>query len=225
MNKASMMARGGTLGILALAVGPAFADDVAPPGYRGWEETIEVEWEFLLPFTSVDIYPDSFNAVGMPGIDLYDGFLTKAELDATSNWAWVTGDGDGGLQVTNPNGAFIAFKVQNWLTRFGLKDIRVQVTHQGAPPLITSVQPYGPNPWGYTSWLTGSTSIDASHFYEDWRIRASPAWELIEMYVPFNVVLDEVYIDTWSIMPAPSPVALLGFGLLSMGRRRRRTAA
>ncbi|MFG0244264.1 MAG: MYXO-CTERM sorting domain-containing protein [Phycisphaerales bacterium JB054] len=201
-----------------LATTPALADDFAPPGYRGDPLSVQAEWEFSRPFDSVDIFPEFFNAVGGQGT-LFDGFTTKAELSSTSEWLWVDGDGDGGITPTNPDGALLSFKVQNWIDLEIEKLLRIQVTHQGAPPNIVGMTGFvGNDP--FDGVFVGGAFVDDEHFYEDWSIAPNPWWEFIEVIVPFGTVLDEVVIDTVSL-PTPGTASLAALaGLVALRRRR-----
>jgi MYXO-CTERM domain-containing protein len=222
--------------IVCALSGPLAADDISPPGYRGGPLSVEAEWEFLIspsnlppPQSWTFILPDTFSSVGGSGGEtLYGGFATHADAVSAANWNWVIGDGDGGLTPVFTTGAFIAFNVQNWVDVEPEKLLRVQVTYSGAvSPTITNVlawddvannPPIGvPAP----SMLLGHVNVDPNHFYEDWSIMPNPDWEQIEIFVPFNTILDEVYIDTISV-PGPGALALLGVaGLMAVRRRRR----
>lgn len=217
--------RANTIAILAAlgcAATPAPADDFAPPSYRGAPLSVEAEWEWAQPPSDFFFMPpDVFNIVGgNSGETLYNGFQTHAEVDFTTDWMWVPGDGDGGMTPTNPSGASMVFNVQNWVDLMPEKDLRMQVTFQGIAPTITQVLGIDGN-LEYSGTLVGHVDFDANHFYEDWSIYPNPDWEQIVMYVPFGTVLDEVYLDTVSL-PAPGVWALLSLaGVLSLRRCRR----
>lgn len=207
--------------LLAASTATAYADDFAPPPYRGGPLSVQAEWDFSTPFTSVDIFPEFFNAVGGSGT-LFDGFMTKAELSSTSDWRWVPGDGDGGITPTDPGGGVLAFKVQNWIDLEIEKLLRIQVTHQGAPPNIIGMTGFFGTQESDGVFLDGEF-VDDQRFYEDWSIRPNPWWEIIEVSVPFGTVLDQVVIDTISI-PAPGVAPLFALAVAVPSLRRRRGA-
>ncbi|GAB4519507.1 MAG: hypothetical protein Tsb0013_23340 [Phycisphaerales bacterium] len=215
LRTAIVIAAAGTLAL------PAFADDFAPPDYRGAPRSVMVEWEFLTKPASVDIFPDTFNAVGGGGSMLFMGFQTKAELDSTGSWMWTPGDGDGGLTPSIPGqGATIAFKIQNWIDIEPEKLLRIQITSQGdLRPIVLGTTGFIGDKQVEGEFVGGKL-VDDMRFFEDWIIVPNPWWELVEVAVPFGTTLDQVVIDTVSI-PSPGAFALLGVaGVVGLRRRR-----
>lgn len=213
-------------GLMALGAATR-ADDVAPPWYRGQPLSTFSEWEFNhSPGSFFDIYADTFTSVaGSPNDPLFTGFPAKAEVDLSSNWMWIPGDGDGGLTpAPGAAGATIGFKIPNFIDTQPEKLLRIQITYQFALPVVTGVQ-------GWYGFSGGIGPIDGVadgamlvlgpfHEYQDWIIRPNPAWELIAISVPQGCILDEVVVDTVSL-PAPGAIALLSLGGLVALRRRR----
>ncbi len=210
--------------MMLVATGAAFADDFAPPWYRGLPLSVYAEWEFTQPIAGFDIYPEVFSSVGGNGT-LYDGFATKAELESPNDWTWVPGDGDGGIAPTTTFGGVISFKVQNFIDQEPEKLLRIQFTFDNPlafqPPEFIGAEGVfqGEPPILVPGSVVGGAVVDGRHVYWDLLFQPNPNWEHIDVIIPFGTVLDEVVIDSVSI-PAPGALALLGAGLLA-GRRRR----
>jgi hypothetical protein len=221
-----------SIAAVCAAAPQARADDFAPPWYRGLPLSTRAQWEFSqAPTSFFDIYADSFTAITGPAqYPLFGGFPAKAEVDLASNWAWVVGDGDGGLTpAPGVAAAAIGFKMPNFVDNLDVKLLRVQLTYQvilpiSATPGISEVQGW----YGFNGSLgpvlgvpDGPLSLVTTiHAFQDWTISPNPAWELIAITVPQNVILDEIVIDAVSI-PTPAGAVLLLGGVAMLARRRR----
>ncbi|GAB4519503.1 MAG: hypothetical protein Tsb0013_23330 [Phycisphaerales bacterium] len=210
--------------LIMFAGAPALADDFAPPEFRGGPRSVYAEWDFSTPFTSVDIFPEVFTAVDGPGGTLNMGFQTKAELSATGDWLWVQDPldpMDGGITPSSMDeGASLAFKIQNYIDLEPEKLIRIQFTYQGLPPIIAGMTGFFPDGQSDGVRIGGTIFPNEQQYFDNWIITPNPWWELIEVIVPANTVLDQVVIDTISI-PSPSAFALLGVaGVVALRRRR-----
>ncbi len=211
------------LAAATVVAAPCFADDFAPPWYRGQPLSVQAAWEFNQPVTGFDIYPDFFNAVGGDGT-LFDGFQTKIELDSPNSWAWMPNTG--GITPTGPGGASLSFKVQNFVDQMPQKLGRIQFTFDSA--VVAFLPPDVFNVAGVIGGqeLPGTFGqlqvVDSRHAYVDFTMIPNPWWEHIDVFVPFGTTLDEVVIDTISI-PGPGALAILSVaGLMTGGARRRR---
>lgn len=208
--------------LAASAAGGAFAlaDDFAPPPWRGDPLSVEVEWEFSQPFGGVQITPDSFSAVGGGPHVLHAGVKPEVVLDNLGNWAWVPGDGDGG--ITGAPGTLVSFQIicPNWEDQEPWKFIRIQFTFDGPPPVVVQgtgfigAVPFPANPLG------PPVVVDPRHYYQDFIILPNPWWEVFVVEVPPGTVLDEIYFDTISI-PSPGAWALAALAGVVAWRRRR----
>lgn len=221
-----------SVGVLALAPS-ARADDFVPAEYRGQPLSTFTEWEFGQPPTNFnDIYADVFTAVaGPPEYPLFTGFQAKIEVDFSSNWMWVPGDGDGGLTpAPGVPGASFGCKIPNFIDNLSSKRLRVQISYLGSgpsialPPGIESVEGwYGPLGSAGPSFGVPEgpmNSFDSNHVWQDWIIIPNPAWELAAIYVPPGTIVDEIIIDAISI-PTPGALVVLALASLVPARRRR----
>lgn len=207
----------------------AVADDFAPPWYRGLPLSYEVEWELNNPpspgeLPSLPTFEDAVDDSD-PATFMYDRFGTHIDYDFGDNWAYVPADGDGGVQVVNPDGASLACNTINWVDDEPEKLIRIQITYIGQAPVIDYVTGYMTFYHGYPDPLPGNPESprvdwDANHFYEDWIIFPNPEWEQIAISAAYGTIIDEIYIDTISL-PEPASLLLLGFGAVVVMRRRR----
>ncbi|MBX3390391.1 MAG: hypothetical protein KF691_13155 [Phycisphaeraceae bacterium] len=206
------------VGVATLAA-TAFADDFAPPPYRGGPLSVYARWEFPSePTNWLNVTPTAFSAVaGPPAYHLFGLFETHAFGDGGD---WQTGPIGG---ITPKHGdALINFKLQNWVDDLPIKLLRIQVTWSGLkPPDIFSVVGFDPLIIPHLGELVGGGVVDDHHFYQDWKIRPNPDWDLITLKVKEGSVLHEVVIDTISI-PAPGAFTLAGLASLIVAPRRRR---
>jgi hypothetical protein len=199
---------------------------VGPPVWRGQPLSVWAQFEFgTQPDNFFFIQPNILQTVGGSGGEtLFDGFQTHAEVDSLSNWSWVPLDDntDGGMQA-GANGGQIMFNVQNWIDQEPVKWVRLQIEFTGsAPPVVSTVEGYVA---GSTDPLPGTITLDPvftdpTSFYMDWEILPNPDWDLVVLDLAPGVILDRICIDTISL-PTPGGAAVLGFGMVVVGRRRR----
>lgn len=196
----------------------ALADDFAPPPWRGKPLSVEVEWEFIQPFSGGIILPDLFKSVGGGSSILQPGVLPEVTINPSA-WQWLPGDGDGG--ITPDPGTIASFKITcpNWVDQEPRKIIRMQVTFDGPPPIVlngtgfTGAGAFPANPLGPV------VVVDPRHYYQNFIIQPNPWWEVFEVQVLSGTLVDEIYFDTISI---PTPGSLVPAGLAGLVAVRRR---
>lgn len=202
---------------------PAMADDPSPPWWRGSDGTIRAEWDFRAAPTDWSFMPpDSLGYVPSgSSFRLYEGLWTHAAVDLTSDWMWLTGDGDGALTPAPGTGsASIAFKLRGEVPPLISKSVRLQVTWGGAVlPSTVGMTGYRGGS-GLPGMFIGSAIIDSHHFYEDWEFRPSTEWDLVVLRVPEGTLLDAVVVDSWNLLPAPGGALVIGVAGAWMNRRR-----
>lgn len=209
------------LGAIALCgINPASADDLFPPDFRGLPGSMTAEWDFGDP-ANPD-YADSFNLTELPGADVFPVY-PLAEL---INLSWTVADGDGGWFGLG-GGGIVNIAMPNFIDQLPRKEIWVQIKYVpgGASPYVTAVEAFDEEAGQVLGTLNGS--IDNPDFgfrVESWQILPNPDFELIQIYVPAAVTIDQVVVDTISTVPEVSTLALCGGSILvlAVGARLRR---
>lgn len=206
-----------------LVAGPAQADDLVPPAWRGKPGTAFAQWEFDTPANPIapDLWSDP-SPIKDPFAEPFPGELQM----------WL--DTWGGRQGVWPMSGEIFIFMPNTDIANEYKDIYVQLTwaqqapnefpsalvgltRQGSMPGAglamqeTSRTPIGPTgePFGDGQWY---------HSIFQLRIYPNPTEEWI--YLSGAVMVDEVVVDTICV-PEPMTLGLLGLGSLALLRGRR----
>jgi hypothetical protein len=186
----------------------AFADNITPPYYDGWINSVYAEWT---TFNDGDLasnfkyyegkYPlNDYNENGIYGKD-------DSLLIITS----------GGEDVYN-----YKFYLPNFLDNLSIKLMRIQVEYNiGYLPEIQRVVGIDKDGY-YLGQKTYSWGNDQNYFYEDWKIHPNPDWEWVEISLPKGGSFRQVAIHTISTTPEPAAIFLLGAGLLGLAVLKRR---
>jgi hypothetical protein len=212
-------------------VQPAVSADWFPPDFRGLPGSVYALWDLNNP-ENPDL-ADAFNAVPLDGLPLYEIppiveilNLEFATVGDTSGWL-ATGD----FGILN-------FCVPNFIDFLPVKDIWVQINYiapnpNPADPLtfpwVAAVEA-SDNEVGFVlGEFTGSFNIpQIGYRLETWVVRPNPDFELIQIFVPRGVLVDQVIIDTISTVPEVSTMVLCGvsgFVIAGFGYVRRRRSA
>lgn len=207
------------VGVIALGNINANADDLFPPDFRGLPGSMTAEWEFATPDNPS--YADNFFLTELDGATVFPVY-PFAEL---INLGWTVADGDGGWFGLD-GGGIVNIAMPNFIDQLPLKEIWVQIKYVpgGESPFVAAVEAFDEEAGQVLGTLNGS--IDNTEFgfrIESWQIRPNPDFELIQIWVPANVVVDQVVVDTISTVPEVSTLALCGGSLvvLTIGARLR----
>jgi len=206
--------------------GTATAHDFNPPPWRDLTHPFSTlqGWDFLTPANPAT--PDH------PGLPLVvgDGFGGGLPTATMFNMQWNPGsptDFPGVWGPNDPSGGFILLDIPNWIDTEPIKWISVQTTFIGSnPPLITNIfgDESGQAVFGVPIAPPLVTPLDPLNgifgVTEQWEMRPNPDWETIEIFVPPDVAIDQIVVDTISF-PEPGSMALVAIGLAVVMRRHR----
>ncbi|MBK9304607.1 MAG: hypothetical protein IPM94_12165 [bacterium] len=189
-------------GFAAVAATAALADDFNPPPWRDGPLTVAAEWEFLTS-NLLDMPPDYFNTVGDGIHDFNASCFTHAHFE-NCTWQPDPLNPNDGRIVTGPEPGRILFFLCNWIDYYPYKYIWVQLTYGGmGAPFVQEV--IAPNPatnewpdplygqlverWGAPGFMT-----------EHWYLPFNPDREFVNVILPPNTWIDQVWIDTISTL-------------------------
>lgn len=210
--------------LLTLPAVSTFADDFAPPDFRGGICSVHARWEFDSPQWAA---PTDWFSITTPQFPFTDD--TAPALQALGQmWEWAPGIRGRGVAVPRGQGQWGEFMEPllvhapsnangNWY--------RIQVTLDGPHTFevawVGSNDPANPSATGNR---VSRVDVDSRHFYEDWYMPGRVGMSFIALaYHGFGgpeAAIDEIVVDETSI-PTPGAIALLGAGLLASTRVRR----
>jgi hypothetical protein len=211
MKRALVLAMG-----LMLLSGPALADDIFAPVWRGEENTVFAEWNTWDGFntTPAPFYPDTWTSV--PG-----GLVSPdAQAYETAQY-WAAYENRD--EVVEVNGfAQIDFALPNFANQT-LTELWIQLTYWAADPtdvtFLVDTDPYTPDING--PYLEGTFDHDFGWVTEAYSLTILPSvnYELIALdFAAAPVFIDQVIVESVAV-PEPATLALVG--LLLLGWRRR----
>lgn len=222
--------------LLAMTGVPAVADDVEPPDYRGeplsvfseYDPVVEIEQGQVLsdPFASFPITLDP-SSTAFDWVDDDDPTTTLSELVAEMTAAPGTGPTGGNVyRIMQPN----------VIDQLPLKKLRVQMTWVSPSPTgpgdVPSIDITGLDPSGAVS-VAPVGSFNAAIFSGgvwggievfDYELRPNPDQETITITTAReDIFIDQVVVDSQSLVPEPSSLGLLllAAGLMITRRGRR----
>jgi hypothetical protein len=200
----------------------AFADDLHPPPWlRGLPNSTSQEWVFNTPNLGV---PDgAINGLPAPGWWNPNGtpFMTDA---VQSNWLPAAA-GRTGVWSIFPGG-ILQFMIPNTPeSHTRTKEIWAQITWASASPTgVVSLVPFGPP--GSTVETIGVITLGGGWFHSTFHyiLPFNPEREFYQIInnSDSKLYVDQVVLDTICV-PEPATMAGLGFGLLLIARRMRRS--
>jgi hypothetical protein len=188
--------------VLCLVIGPALADDLNPPAWRGGTRTTFGEWEFTTSNPTPPPEPGYVYPWGLPTTEVFPGLF--------QNWLneW------GGRQGVWPLSGEIYVTIPNNPEPLPYKDIWIQLTWaQQAPSVFPAVSE---TRFSVPATLIAETPLPNGWFHSTYEIQLfpNPDWEKILITGAINV--DELVIDTQCV-PEPGSVVLLVLGGLAVG--------
>ena len=195
---------------VVLATGSmAFADDLFPPPWRGDEGSTFQEWGFGTPdpFPMPDFVD---NPYGIP-------LLT---VDTPSDWF----DFVDGHQGVWPLSGEIDVFIPNRPSPLDYKEIDIQLVWKPSElcpsPTLPDEPIFGVVPFEFQLAFRHDMDLGGGWVFTKYWIMMSPNPSEEWLSIKGNIMVDQLVIDTICI-PEPATIALLGFGALSLLRRKR----
>ncbi|MGF1449977.1 MAG: hypothetical protein ACFB20_11230 [Opitutales bacterium] len=204
---------------LAGALGaPALADDVRPPFYRGLELSVRAEWQNVTSIPAGQPTPPTvFEAFTTPQYPLFQGIETQL------------------VCLPELDGFLYRVEMQNIEDDLPLKFLRLQVTTiSPIPPVEPLVNIIGfdnalapPDSVLVNGGLVEVVSVAAGApfrdvFVYDFVLEPNPDFEIIEIFVPFEMEVDQIVVDSISTVPEPAYAGFLaGACMLTLVLSRR----
>ena len=211
--------------VVLLFVEPTLAEDFSPPAWdRGDPYAITAAWEF-----AHDTWPDFSPDGPLTNVDV-KGSGSMTTNAAPYNAEWYLYDADGAICIAADEGSGgIDFIVDNVVDLMPVKYIRVQVTHSEGHGSVLSISGRG----AYDNEVGGAvfqtpvsvSYVDGHQTLFTWALVPNPDYEWFTLEATgVQVYIDQVVVDTISVVPEPATLGLLLLGGLALLRRRSRTA-
>lgn len=219
------------LGMVGL-VSVTMADDYyGDPGWRGSDNSIWAEYVSSQPQNST-VAPLIRNAYAAYDLDIDNEFLFYTPSNVFPIDQVNVPGGPFVPGVGQRNGTIYKMDFPNFIDDLPRKRIQIQLTwfnpnlYQYAPSVyITPLGEDGPfdiigdtEPTMLDQATVSSNLI--GHAKYEYTIFPNPDQEVIEIFVPEFLYLEQVYIDTISEVPEPGSLSLIGFASLLALRRR-----
>jgi hypothetical protein len=185
--------------LLLLGASAVLADDFSPAPWRGQPLTVAAEWEFINPDLT-DLPPDYFNNIGDGVHEWLDCYVHTHPQNVY--WEEDPADPNDGRAVTAEVPGQLLFFLCNWIDDYEYKYIWVQITYggEGVPYIYEVVAPNeATNDWpdpvmGQPEDVGGLPG----YAVEFWVLPYNPDREYVNMEIPPNTWVDQVWIETIS---------------------------
>ncbi len=216
----------------ALVASIAAAGDLAPPPWRGEDNSFFGVWGF--PDSGTPDQPE-MSAFNPPFDGAISEMVTFTEEKEAPQWLETFGGRNGVWCL--PLNSGLTFRISNYENENPVKRIRVQIKYFnpgtqpgffGRPPLVT-VDPRDSEGdmtgFQILTYMPVTEQIDDFGYFLgifDFDIFPNPAFENITIFQPKHIpaYIDQVVIDTWCV-PSPAGAAVsAAVGLLALRRRR-----
>lgn len=193
--------------LLAFSLNVAFGDDLNAPDYRGDPLSVHAHWQNLAGGPILDL-------IAFSSVDDTDPTTTLFPAPPT---AVVTPTADKDYE----------FYLPNFIDELPVKYMRLQLTWQFVPTSPTSIDISGvEGTTGIPGTIVSSSAIinvapELYYQYYDIEFYPNPDQERWTVFLEDNAQLVQVVADTVSTIPEPSTMAILGFGALTLFRKRK----
>ncbi len=217
---------------MASLTGASLAGDIAPPPWRGEQNTFYGVWGF--PDAGLPDLPEQ-SMFNPPIGGAISEMVTFTDEDVGPSWNEIFGGRTGVWAL--PLNSGLTFRVSNYDNDNPVKHIRIQIKYFnigtqpgffGRPPLVM-VDPRNSDGsaegFSFIALPPVTEQIDDFGYFLgifDFIINPNPAFENITVFNPKHIpsFIDQVVIDTWCVPGAPAFSAFGMIGLLALRRRR-----
>lgn len=206
----------------AFAGSPLLAADWFPADFRGEPGSIYALWNF-----DTSANPSPYDELSIVPLEDFPLFPIIPTADVTNMTWWGATDFAGWISL--PGGSILNFNMPNFVDDEPLKKLWIQITYLPLfnpedYPFVAAIEA-NDNDIGFVLGdLIGSYTIpQLGYRVESWEITPNPDFELVQIYIPQWILVDQVIIDTQSI-PELSSAVLFGAAsvVLVAGVFRRR---
>lgn len=188
--------------LLAGAATVVLADDFSPAPWRGDPLTYAAEWNFVNPVLT-DLPPSYANSVG-DGIHLFNVDCYVHTHPQNVYWEQDPTDPNDGRAYTGALPGTLDFFLCNWIDGYPYKYVWVQLTYggEGIPFVYQTLMP-NPTTNEWTNAVEGariSTAEGPGQRTEFWYFPYNPDREYVNVMLPPNTWLDQIWIETISTL-------------------------
>jgi hypothetical protein len=183
---------------VAVAGSPVLAADWFPADFRGEPGSIYALWNFNTPAN-----PSPYDELNIVPLEDFPLFPIIPTADVTNMAWWGAADFAGWISLTE--GSILNFNMPNFIDFEPLKKLWIQITYLPLfdpedYPFVAAIEA-NDNEIGFVlGELVGSYTIpQLGYRVESWEITPNPDFELVQIYIPQWVLVDQVIIDTQSV--------------------------